>query len=139
MRIAVVLGNRMNDDGSFSSKMLRRLALTVKLYREENPDYIILSGGMANPKAGIAESRAMFNYLTSKGIPADAFIVEDSSMTTTENAAFSVPKAMELGADEILLCTSHEHMYRKYLNPKKLFAKKIKKCQANIKLTPYSD
>ena len=55
MLVAVVLGNRMNDDGTPTELMLKRMQLTLEMYVRFNPDKIILSGGLANKKAGITD------------------------------------------------------------------------------------
>lgn len=140
MKVFVLLGNRMNDDGTLSDKMKLRLELCVKYYNENKPDKIIVSGGIANPKAGIAEADGMEEYLLSKGIPGDVIIKEDKSLTTKQNAEFSCPKAKEIGADTMVLCTSKEHMERWYLNPVKLFKRYLKKYGAtDIKLETYTN
>ncbi len=127
MLVAVVLGNRMNDDGMLSDIMLCRLQLALQLNEKYNPDKIILSGGVANAKAGISEARAMYEWLVSKGVDKDKLVLEDKSLTTKQNVKFSVPIALKLGATQIILCTSPEHMYRKFLNPVKMFQRKLKK------------
>ena len=140
MRVFVLLGNRMNDDGTLSDKMKLRLSLCVKYYNEFAPDKIIVSGGIANPKAGVAEADKMEEYLLNAGIPASVIIKEDKSLTTKQNAEFSCPKAKELGADVMVLCTSKEHMERWYLNPVKLFKRYLKKYGASdIKLETYTN
>ena len=63
MRIAVVLGNRINDDGSFTSIMVRRLELALELYNNEMVDKIICSGGYANPSVNCSEAEKMKEYL----------------------------------------------------------------------------
>ena len=69
----------MNDDGTLSEKMKLRLALCVKYYNENKPDKIIVSGGIANPKAGVAEADKMEEYLLSAGIPSEVIIKEDKN------------------------------------------------------------
>lgn len=138
MKVAVILGKRLKDDGSFTGIMRKRMALTLKLFKEENPDYIIVSGGIANAKANIAEGQKMYDYLVEKGIPKENLIRETSSMTTKENAKFSVPMAISLKADSIIICTTKEHMNRPYLNPYRLFKDEIDYHKANIKLIKYS-
>ncbi len=138
MKVAVVLGNRMNDDGSFSEKMLERLCLTVCFYREEKPDLIIVSGGAANKNAE-PEAHAMKRYLTENGLPEDIIVIEDKSMTTKQNALFSVPVIIRSGADELIIITSRDHMNRWYMNPKRYFKRFLKKCGAAIPVRPYTD
>ncbi len=140
MKVLVILGNRMNDDGSLSEKMTLRLELTVKYFNKYGADKIIVSGGIANKKAGVAEADKMEEYLLAKGIPQEVIIKEDKSLTTKQNAAFSCPKAMELQASTMVLITSKEHMHRYYLNPIKLFKRYLKKCGgAGITLTTYTN
>ena len=137
MLVAVVLGNRINDDGSMSALMLKRLEMTLKLYKTFAPTKIILSGGAANPKVDLSEAQMMYDYLVANGIPADVLVLEDKSWTTKQNAEFSVPIAVQMGATELLLCTSIEHMSRPRLNPIKLFQKQLAHTQ--IKLSAYCE
>ena len=132
MLVAVVLGNRMNDDGSPSQLMLKRMELTMEMYNQMHPDKIIVSGGFANKKAGITEASFMRNHLILQGIPEDVIVEEGNSMTTQQNAIFSVPMAKEMGAKSIVVVTSAEHMSRAFLNPLKLFQKQLK--GSNIRL-----
>lgn len=127
MLVAIILGNRLNDDGSMSEIMRQRLSATLKINELFAPDKIILSGGVANPKAGVSEAEVMRDYLVGNGVAVGKLVLEDKSMTTKQNAEFSVPIAVELGATNILLCTSTDHMGRKFLNPIRLFSKELQK------------
>lgn len=136
MLVAVVLGNRINDDGSMSALMTDRLEATLNAIEKFKPDRIILSGGAANGKVDISEAEMMFEYLTSRGVAEEKLVMEDKSMTTKQNAEFAVPIARSLGATELLLITSPEHMYRKFYNPIKLFEKELSRYSA-IALNTY--
>ena len=138
MLVAVVLGNRINDDGSMSNIMLKRLKMAIKLYNTFTFSKIILSGGVANKHVGMSEAQMMYDYLVSNGVPGDILMLEDKSLTTKQNAEFSIPIAVEIGATELLLCTSTEHMSRDYLNPIKLFQKQLSK-YPNIRLSAYCE
>lgn len=135
MLVAVILGNRLNDDGTPSEILLARLCTALKLISDLKPSKVILSGGMANAKAGIAEATVMKAYLIEHGVDESVLVVEDKSLTTKQNAEFSVPIALQLGATELLLSTSCEHLSRAYLNPIKLFATALK--GSNVKLSVY--
>ena len=137
MRVAIVLGNRMQDDGSLSDIMLSRLNLTLKLDSEQKIDKYIVSGGVANKVAGVAEASKMAEWLVNNGINEDRIIKEDKSLTTVENAKFSIPMAYEIGATEIVLVTSTNHVTRPYLPAGRLFQKALKK-YPNIKLAIYA-
>lgn len=126
MKIAVVLGNRLSDDATPTRVLTERIGLTVDFYKRHSPDFVILSGGMANPKAGVSEAGAMKKMLDGL-IPEDKLITEPESLTTRQNALYSVPIALKLNAAEITVISSPEHIDRRYLNPIRLFRKTLKK------------
>ena len=138
MLVAVILGNRLNDDGSITKIMEGRLQSALKINELFHPEYFIVSGGVANEKAGVSEAQTMKDYLVKRGIQVDKILVEDNSMTTKQNAEFSVPMCAKLGATKLLLCTSLEHMSRNFLNPIKLFQKELTK-YPNIELMAFSE
>ena len=137
MLVAIVLGNRMNNDGSLSEKCLKRLELTKKADKLFSPDKIILSGGLANPTAGIMEAQAMYEKLVADGMDKDKLVLEDKSLSTVENAKNSVPLAKLMGADEVLVISTLEHMSRKYYNAISIFVKEVAKV-GGMKLSVYS-
>ena len=138
MLVAVILGNRLNDDGSYTDILQARLHSALKINALFCPDYIIVSGGVANAKAGVSEAQVMRDYLVKQGIPSDKILLEDKSLTTKQNAEFSVPMCANLHATELLLCTSLEHMSRGFLNPIKLFQKELAQ-YPSIKLSVFSE
>lgn len=119
----------MNDDGSPTEMMLKRLSKTLEV--EKDFDKIICCGGIANPKAGVSEADMMAKYLIEHGVDEDKIIKEDKSTTTKENALFSKDIIASLGEKSITLLSSWSHIYRCYLNPMCLFRRlakvKIKK------------
>ena len=107
--VVIVLGNRLNDDGTITQIQEDRLKMALELEELFNPDYFILSGGPANPKPGLTEAEAMYNYLINVGFNKDKLILEKNSYSTVENAKYSVPIAIELGAEIIIVCSSAYH------------------------------
>ncbi len=132
MKVAIVLGHRMNDDGSVPELMLKRVAMTCRMIQEWNPDRVILSGGAPNKKASVAEADVMHRLLVEAGVDPALLVVENGSKTTKMNAELAVPMAAEMGADTIILLTSNEHLYRKYFNPVKFFWKEMLPYQMNL-------
>lgn len=132
MLVLVVLGNRLNDDGSMSEIMRARLNLALQIDKKLNPQKIVLSGGVANPNAGASEAAVMQRFLTANGVDTQKIVLEDKSLTTKQNAKFSVPIAANLGATELLVCTTPEHMHRSFLNPVRLFATQLKKTKIKL-------
>ncbi len=140
MEVFVLLGNRMNDDGTPSEILKGRLELAKKYYEERNPDKIIVTGGLANPVAGTPEAPVMKRELIARGIPEEIIIEEDKSLTTKQNAEFSVPIIKNLGADKVVLCTSAYHMKRWYLNPLRLFRFYMRRNGLkDVTLIPYTE
>ena len=138
MLVAVVLGNRLNDDGSISEILESRLNSALKLDKLFCPNYIIVCGGVANPMAQVSEAQKMRDYLVAHGIPSDKILMEDQSLSTKQNAEFAVPMCVELNATQVVMCTSLMHMSRNYLNPIKLFQKELSR-YPNIKLAVFSE
>lgn len=135
MTTLVILGNRMDDDGSPTSLMLRRMEIALSVVRVYKPDNIIVCGGPANPAAGITEAHWMKRYLTDNRVTVPV-ICEDRSLTTEQNARFASELLKNIGTDKIYLCTTPEHMNRIYLNPRRLFRHFLK--GTRIKIVPVS-
>ena len=107
--VVIVLGNRVNDDGTITEIQKERLEMAKEIEKIFNPNYFILSGGSPNKKAGISEAEGMYNYLVNGGFNKEKLILEDNSLSTVQNAKFSVPMAKELGAELIIVCSSGYH------------------------------
>ena len=124
MKVLVVLGNRMNDDRTFSDAMMDRLNKTLAV--AEDFDKIIVTGGIANPLAGVAEGDMMSQWLIENGVPMSKILVENRSHTTKENAKFTAPILKGIGAEDVTLLSSAYHIDRKAYNPVRLFKKYTK-------------
>lgn len=135
--IGIILGNRLNDDGSITKLMKHRLELALELEKNFDLDKIIVSGGIANKKANVSEASVMASYLIEKGVSAEKIIIEDQSMSTVANAKYSLEIVRSLKAEAIIVCTSIEHMTRTIYNPVKIFSDAIG--EDNIKLMIYTD
>lgn len=137
MRIAIVLGNRINDDGTFTSIMVRRLELALELYENKMVDKIIVSGGIANDKVNVSEAEKMKEYLINKNVSADLIIEENKSMSTYQNALYSVPLAIKENANLIVVTSTNEHFTKYNYNVIKFFEEQIK--GTDIRLMIYTD
>ena len=137
MKVAVILGNRMKNDQTMSKTMIKRLELGLKLNMELNPDKIIVSGGIANKQANVSEAVKMKEYLTAHGVNPGKIILEDRSLTTAQNAEYSIPLAIQEGAHTLILCSTKEHIRRWFLNPVKIFQKQL--TGTGVELVVYSD
>ena len=125
----------MNDDGTITKIQEERLQMAMELNELFNPDYFILSGGVANKKAIISEAEGMYNYLVAKGFDKDKLIIEDNSLTTVQNAKYSIPIAKEKGAEIVIVCSSGYHFADAQYLAMDSFVKEIQ--GSNIRLMTY--
>jgi len=134
--VVVLLGNRLNDDGSISEIQKERLQLALEVEKELNPDYFILSGGLANPLAKRTEAEAMYEHLVAMGIDSKKLIKENESLSTVGNAKYSVPIAIKLGAEVLIVCTSAYHIGNPVYKTMESFVNELK--DTNIILMTYT-
>ena len=135
-KVVIILGNRLNDDGSITEIQKQRLELALEIEKEFNPDYYILSGGPANPVPNKSEAQAMYEYLIEKGIKKERLILEDQSYSTVANAKYSIPIAKKLNPDLIIICTSAYHLGNPIYKTMESFINELK--DSNITLMTYS-
>lgn len=84
--IAVVLGNKVNKDGTLSPRLEKRLEKALELYRDGRVKMLFVSGGLGNE--GHYEGKKMRDYLVANGVPVGHIIVDnkgDSTEATVEN------------------------------------------------------
>ena len=85
----IVLGFQLNPDGTMQKELINRLEAALES-AERYPDaYLLCTGGGTAQNANITEAEAMARWLTEQGISEDRIILENQSLTTTQNAVFS--------------------------------------------------
>jgi vancomycin permeability regulator SanA len=116
--VALVLGNKVNSDGSPSPRLKARLDTAVDLFQKGYFPRVIVSGGTGIE--GVPEGTAMKNYLVSAGIPESAILVDDQGIDTqasAENAA-SILRAGQMKS--VFVITQYFHIPRSKLALSKL-------------------
>ena len=113
MKVIIVLGHKLTDDGKITDILLNRMDTAVKLSKtfDQNQVKIILSGGPNNP-VGVTEASLMREIAVRMNVPLDDIIVEDSSMDTIENAMNTKDILDNLVYSCLFLVTSDFHMGR---------------------------
>lgn len=84
--VAVVLGNKVNDDGTLSPRLKARLDKSIELYQNKQVKKILVSGGFG--KEGFWEAEKMKNYLVENKIPQENIITDnfgDNTEKTVDN------------------------------------------------------
>jgi len=86
--VFVVLGSALSKSGKMTTKLSRRLAVTLKALKKYPHSRVLVSGGA--PRNGHTEAGAMRSWLRSRGIAASRIIVEKKSASTIGNADYSM-------------------------------------------------
>lgn len=133
MRVGIILGYRLNDDGSRTARLDKRCELAMKYHQEFGLDKLIVSGSVANPYTTISEAQAMEDYLVSHGFDKDLIIKEEKAMTTWDNMKYGMEIARKLGATTIVVITTYDH-YLLYYNTVKICAEAINDEKINMVL-----
>ena len=80
--IGVILGNKVNEDGTLSERLTQRLACGLALYRSGRVPRLLVSGGLG--KEGFYEGTKMRDYLRAHDVPDTAIIVDNAGNTTQQ-------------------------------------------------------
>ena len=78
--IAVILGNKVNEDGILSKRLEKRMECGLNLYRNGRVKKILVSGGLE--KEGFYEGNKMKEYLIKRKVPDSIIIVDNLGNNT---------------------------------------------------------
>jgi vancomycin permeability regulator SanA len=94
--LAIVLGNKVNEDGTLSTRLAERLNKSIELYKEDRVKCILVSGGLG--KEGYWEGEKMKEYLLEHHIPNESIIVDNDGFNTEKTVvnALHVMDSMQL-------------------------------------------
>lgn len=111
----VVLGRHppVLSNGQLHPELESRLERAIELWHQRVTDHIVFTGG--GVESDVREARVMANFARDAGIPSDAMIIEDRSMSTMENAVFTAQRLCPNRArcaQRIALVTSQYHLDR---------------------------
>ena len=107
---AVVLGNKVNVNGTLSTRLEKRMECAVDLYKCERVKGFIVSGGLG--KEGHYEGEKMKEYLITQGIP-DSLIAVDNYGTNTRNTvANTLAMQDSLQFESIIVVSQYFHITR---------------------------
>lgn len=111
--VALVLGNKVETDGTPSARLKARLDRTVELYRQSYFPWIIVSGGIG--KEGFDEAIVMRDYLASHGIPADQILLDNQGINTWESARSTQALCERHGFKSVMVISQYFHIARSKL------------------------
>lgn len=108
--VAVILGNKVNPDGTLSKRLEKRLECGLKLYQNGRIKTIIVSGGLG--KEGFYEGDKMRTYLIEKGIPDNAIVVDNAGNNTMATVKNTLHLQKSLQFKSVLVVSQYFHITR---------------------------
>ena len=111
--VALVLGNKVNKDGTVSERLKSRLDKSIELYRQKYYDKIIVSGGLG--REGHDEAVVMRAYLIKNSIDSTHIIVDSDGVNTYKSSLFADSVMTVYNWNSVLVITNYYHIRRSKL------------------------
>ena len=108
--IAVVLGNKVNEDGTLSERLEKRMECSLNLYNSGRVKKIIVSGGLG--KEGFYEGDKMKEYLTKHNVPDSVIIVDNFGVNTKATVQNTLKLKDSLNFESIIVVSQYFHLTR---------------------------
>jgi uncharacterized SAM-binding protein YcdF (DUF218 family) len=106
----VVLGARVDADGTASPTLRARVEHAVTLYRQGLAPTLVFSGGVGD--FGDSEARVSQQFAISLGVPQSACLLEEDSHSTAQNAAFTARLLRRHSLHTLIVVTDPYHLPR---------------------------
>ncbi|WP_347220047.1 YdcF family protein [Chryseobacterium sp.] len=108
--LAVVFGNKVNEDGSLSPRLKARLDKSIELYQKKQIKEILVSGGLG--REGYWEGTEMKKYLVKNKIPADNILVDNFGDNTEKTVINTIKIADSLKYNSVISVSQFYHQTR---------------------------
>lgn len=106
--VGVIFGNKVNEDGSLSTRLIKRLDKGIELYKDSIIKILIVSGGLG--KEGFYEGTKMYEYLVQNGIPKNKIIIDNKGNTTEATAKNVKKKGLDI--QSVTVVSQYYHITR---------------------------
>jgi vancomycin permeability regulator SanA len=106
----LILGNKVNEDGTLSERLKARLDKGLELYKNGLAPEIMVSGGLG--KEGFYEGTEMRNYLVKNGIKQEHVIIDNEGNTTLASAINYKKIADEHTFNSVIVVSQFYHISR---------------------------
>lgn len=110
--VIVVLGNKVELDGSPSERLKSRLDKAFEMYNQFNQP-IVVSGGLG--QEGFEEAFVMKEYLISRGVPADLVITDTKGVDTFSTAQSMRAIMADRNFESVTVVSNYYHISRSKL------------------------
>ncbi len=108
--LLVVLGNKVERDGTVSPRLLGRLQRAADLYRKGLAPKILVSGGIGIE--GFDEAVAMRDWLLKQGVPDNAIVLDQDGYDTFRTARSAKEWLDSNSKESVLIVTQYWHISR---------------------------
>lgn len=108
--VAVVLGNKINEDGTLSARLQARLDKGIELFKNGRVKKIIVSGGLG--KEGFWEGTKMKEYLVENQIPNQNIFVDNYGNDTEKTVENSIKIIDSLHCKSAICVSQYFHQTR---------------------------
>ncbi|MBW3523889.1 YdcF family protein [Chryseobacterium sp. NKUCC03_KSP] len=113
--IAIILGNKVNEDGTLSKRLEKRLETGIELYKNHRIKKILVSGGLG--KEGFYEGDKMKEFLVKNSIPDSVVLVDNYGNNTRLTVENTLKFQEKYKFKSIIIVSQYFHVTR----TKKLF------------------
>lgn len=108
--VILVLGYKLNPDGSIHPQLADRLETAMELHSRLPASRLLLSGGV--PQKGVAEATAMRKWFESKGVDPSVIWEEGHSRDVVENMLYSRQILDQQNAARVVIVTAAHNVRR---------------------------
>lgn len=116
--LAVILGNKVNEDGTLSKRLEMRLETGVQLFKSGGVKRVLVSGGLG--KEGFYEGDKMKEFLVAHAVPDSLIIVDNFGNNTRASVENTLALRKQIHFNSIIVVSQYFHVTR----TKKLFRDK---------------
>lgn len=108
--VALVLGSKVELDGTPSPRLRARLDRTLELYHASYFPSVIVSGGTG--REGYDEAAVMRDYLVARGVPAEQVIMDSAGITTFASARNTIEIIRQRRIESVFVISQYFHVPR---------------------------
>ncbi|CAN5341975.1 YdcF family protein [soil metagenome] len=108
--VAVILGSKVNEDGTLSPRLEARLRQGFELYRTGQVKILMVSGGTG--KEGHPEGTVMAKYLIQWGVPAEDIVIDDHGNNTYQTVQNTRELRKTRGIESVVVVSQYFHISR---------------------------
>jgi vancomycin permeability regulator SanA len=124
--IAVILGNKVNKNGSLSTRLKKRMQCGLELIKTGRVKKILVSGGFG--KEGFYEAEKMKSFLIDNEIPDSVVIVDNYGNNTISTVKNTLEIKSKLNFNSIIVVSQYFHVTRTKMLFRKLGLNNVSSC-----------